>query len=370
MERPSSERSGGKTFPALPSSTWMAREIHEQPAVLAQTLSSLRRRRPELRRLVAGTRSVLFFGRGSSRNAAVYGCYLAEAHAGVPSRIEAPSLATRYRARLDLAGALAVVISQSGATQEMLEAAQWASACGARTLAITNDGASSLAEVADLALVTAAGPERAVPATKTYLSALGALLVLVCALSPEDGALGAWVPRLPGLVADLLTPALSERAMGVAAQLQGVAAVVVCGRGYTYGSALEISLKLAEAARLAAFGVSRADFQHGPLAMLSPRVATVLVAPSRGPVLEEMGRFAQVAIEAGSRTLLLGGDATLSRTCAGHLPGPDVPEALSPFFLAPAGQLLAEALARRLGLDPDRPAGLHKVTQTDAPTGR
>lgn len=369
MVRPPSDRRGSGTSPTAPSSSWMAREIHEQPVALAETLSLLGGRRRELRQLVAGTRAVMFLGRGSSRNAAVYGCYLAETHARLPSWIEAPSLATRYRVRLDLAGTLAVVISQSGATQEMVDAAQWAKACGARTLAITNEGASSLARATDLALVTAAGPERAVPATKTYLSALGALMVLVSALAPGDESLAAWPSRLPELVAASLTPALSSRAVELAAQLQGSAAVVVCGRGYSYASALEISLKLAEAARLVAFGVSRADFQHGPLAMLSPRVATLLVAPPRGPAVEELGRLARAAVEAGSRTVLLGGDERLSRSCAGHLPSLDVPEAVSPFFLAPLGQLLAEALARRLGLDPDHPAGLRKVTQTDASSG-
>jgi glucosamine--fructose-6-phosphate aminotransferase (isomerizing) len=42
----------------------------------------------------------------------------------------------------------------------------------------------------------------------------------------------------------------------------------------------------------------------------------------------------------------------------------DLPEALSPAALVLPGQLLAEAVAQRRGLDPDAPRGLTKITLT------
>jgi glutamine---fructose-6-phosphate transaminase (isomerizing) len=135
-----------------PTST-MAAEIAERPAAVARTLQALRPLRGDLRRLAASTRLVTFIARGSSDNAATYGRYLCEAHAGRPASLAAPSVATHDRARVDLGGALAVALSQSGETGEIVETLRWAATSGSRTVAITNDGASSLAGAADLALI-------------------------------------------------------------------------------------------------------------------------------------------------------------------------------------------------------------------------
>ncbi|NVI87970.1 glutamine--fructose-6-phosphate aminotransferase, partial [Actinomadura sp. BRA 177] len=44
---------------------------------------------------------------------------------------------------------------------------------------------------------------------------------------------------------------------------------------------------------------------------------------------------------------------------------PALPEWVAPLGLIVPGQILVENLARRLGVDPDVPRGLNKVTQTD-----
>src|SRR5690349_14255754 len=166
----------------------MAAEIAEQSRAVQDTLDALLPMRERLRSLAAGRR-VLFAARGSSDNAAIYGRYLLETHAGVLGGLLSPSIATHYRARLDLGDALVVSVSQAGATTEIVETQAWARAQGAATVAVTNDAASPLAEQADLPLVTVAGPEVAVPATKTYLTQLVAMTVLGTALAPEPAAL-------------------------------------------------------------------------------------------------------------------------------------------------------------------------------------
>ncbi len=149
--------------------TQMAREIAEQPDAVRRTLDALLPRRDAVRALAADRRRVLLVARGSSDNAAVYGRYLLETHAGVEAAPAAPSVATHYRAPLDLRDSLVVSLSQSGATEEIVETQEWARERGAATLAVTNVADSPLAQQADLALVTRAGPELAVPATKSYL---------------------------------------------------------------------------------------------------------------------------------------------------------------------------------------------------------
>jgi glucosamine--fructose-6-phosphate aminotransferase (isomerizing) len=368
--------------------TIMAAEIAQQPEAVARTLDALRPARAELTRLGATARHVLFLARGSSDNAATYGRYLCEVHAGRAASLGAPSLATHYRARTDLDGVLAVALSQSGETEEIVTAMRWAARQGARTVAVTNGAGSALASAADVALVTVAGSERAVPATKTYTTQLAALAVLASALGQADPSFDAALDRAPAAIAAML--GTGPAAADLAARLAGPPpepgspaagrpgprseagrdlnrGMVVSGRGLAYSTALELALKLEETCYLPAIGLSHADLVHGPIAVLGPGTPALLVAAGDGPVLPGMTDLALAVGRRGGRAYGIGGDSAFRAACAAALPGPDLPETLAPLALVVPGQLLVEALARQLGLDPDRPRGLTKVTQTDNP---
>ncbi|TDB95299.1 SIS domain-containing protein [Actinomadura sp. 7K534] len=342
----------------------MRAEIGEQPDALARTIGALLPRLPELAALAAETRQVLFIARGSSDNAAVYGRYLVESHTGRLATLAAPSIATAYRRRLDLAGVLAVAISQSGRTEEIVESLAWAAACGARTVAVTNGAGSPLAESAEVALITLAGDEIAVPATKTYTTQLAALSVLGLGL-------GAAVPaddlrRVPDEVARVIarteaSPALPE----IVEALAAVPGTVVSGRGIAFGTALELALKIKEACYLHAMGLSYADLLHGPIAVVDEQTPALLVAADSGPTLAGTIALAERVEGAGARAYGVGGGARLAAACSAALPGPALPEWTAPLGLIVPGQIMVENLARRLGLDPDVPRGLNKVTQTN-----
>jgi glucosamine--fructose-6-phosphate aminotransferase (isomerizing) len=349
----------------------MLAEIAEQPEALRRTFAALLPRIGELEALAAETRQVLFIARGSSDNAAVYGQYLCSARAGRLTSLAAPSLATAYHATLDLRGVLAVAISQSGATEEIVSTLSWARACGARTVAITNESGSPLADAADLALLTQAGPEQAVPATKTYTTQLAAVAVLATALGrggaaarhgeeleAELEALG----RVPEAVAGMLE--LAPAVERLAERLAGVETLVVSGRGFAYSTALEVALKLKETCYLTAVGLSYADLVHGPIAIVDAGTPALLVAAADGPTLPDMTALARRIAETGADVYGIGGDPAFAAACRAALPGPSLPEYLAPFALVVPGQLLAEALARAKGIDPDAPRGLRKVTQT------
>jgi glutamine---fructose-6-phosphate transaminase (isomerizing) len=91
----------------------------------------------------------------------------------------------------------------------------------------------------------------------------------------------------------------------------------------------------------------------------------VVVAPGDGPVVEGLAEVAADLRERGARTIGLGGDAAFCASCTLVVPGPDLPETVAPLATVVPAQLIVETLARRLGLDPDSPRGLSKVTQTD-----
>src|SRR5215471_19683393 len=116
----------------------MRAEIAEQPAALRATIDALLPRAADAAALASDTRQVLFIARGTSDNAAVYGSYLIQTHAGRLATLASPSIATTYKKKIDLSGVLAVAISQSGKTEEIVETLGWAADCGARTVAVTN----------------------------------------------------------------------------------------------------------------------------------------------------------------------------------------------------------------------------------------
>jgi fructoselysine-6-P-deglycase FrlB-like protein len=341
----------------------MRAEIAEQPAALRRTLDSLLPRTPDVAALARDTRQVLFIARGSSDNAAVYGSYLTEVHTGRLATLGSPSIATTYRKTIDLTGVLAVAISQSGRTEEIVQTLEWAARCGARTIAVTNGPGSPLAAAAEVALITEAGDELAVPATKTYTTQLAALSVVGLGLGADVAV--ADLRRVPDEVARLIEAAEAAEALpAMVEELARVPGAVVSGRGLAFGTALELALKLKEACYLHAMGLSYADLLHGPIAVVDGETPAILVAADSGPTLPGTIALARRVTGAGARAYGVGGGTELADACSRALPGPHLPEWVAPLALIVPGQLLVEALARKLGIDPDVPRGLNKVTQT------
>jgi glutamine---fructose-6-phosphate transaminase (isomerizing) len=341
----------------------MAREIAQQPAALARTLDALLPLRADLRELADGRRHVLLVARGSSDNAAVYGRYLLETHSGMSAALAAPSVATHYRRKHDLSDTVLVALSQSGGTEEIVATQRWARDCGAATVAVTNDPASMLAAEADIALVTRAGREVAVPATKSYTTQLAALAVFATALAPDPRALDDDLRGAPDALAALL-----EARAGVDHAVDVLAAegsTLVTGRGLVLGTALEVALKLEETCLRPVRGLSYADLRHGPIAVVHGGVSAVLVSAAEGPLVAGMSDLAGDLRERGATVIGFGGDDRFRDRCDVAVPGPQLSEPVAPLALVGPPQLVVESLARRLGLDPDAPRGLSKVTQTD-----
>jgi len=259
---------------------------------------------------------------------------------------------------------VAVSISQSGRTEEIVETQDWARAQGARTIAVTNDPQSPLAAGADLALVTRAGKEVAVPATKTYTAQLTALAIIAGALSAESTRFARDLRAVPDALRSLLASVdgLEDAARTLADASGGT---IVVSRGIAQTTALEIALKLEETCLRSVQGLSYADLRHGPLAVVDERLTAVIVAPTDGPLLGGLVEIARSVSASGAKVIGIGGRQGLASLCNFALPGPSLREALAPIGLVIPGQLLVEATARLLGLDPDRPRALTKVTQTD-----
>jgi len=343
----------------LASSSQMAREIAEQPVAVRDTLEALLPRRDQIAEQLRHCRRVLFVARGSSDNAATYGRYLLETHAGVQAALAAPSVATHYRSDLDLSDTAVVSVSQSGRTTEIVEAQAWAQACGALTVAVSNDPGAPLARQADVALTTQGGAELAVPATKSYLTQVAALAVLGSALGPEDPEFVEALHGAPDAVAEALSVD-ADSYEDVVEHLVG-RPVIVAGRGLLLGTALEAALKLEETCLRPVRGYSYADLRHGPIAVVDEGMTAVLFGAPDGPFVTAMGDLVTDVRARGAATIGVGAAPWLISTDLA-VDAPPVTERLAPLVSIVPMQMVIERLARRLGLDPDAPRGLRKVT--------
>jgi glutamine---fructose-6-phosphate transaminase (isomerizing) len=326
----------------------MAAEMAEQPEVLAALLRRTAEIRERVRALAPDPlHGVALVARGSSDNAAVYGRYVCELTAGVPAGLVAPSIHTRYGARVDYTGQVVIGLSQSGATPEIVSTCERLRAAGARVIAVTNDPDSALAAVSELSLAVGAGPERAVPATKTVTAQMLMLALVASALGPasfSDGDLG----RVPGAVAHVLDA--GEPAARLALQWSAANRLVVVARGVMFGAALETALKIRETAAIHAEGISSADLLHGPIAALDADLP-VLVLRGGGPTDDDLDALARRLEGEGIPAVQ-------------WPPPPGLPELLAPIAATVRGHQLALAWAVQRGLDPDAPFGLLKVTAT------
>jgi glutamine---fructose-6-phosphate transaminase (isomerizing) len=337
----------------------MSSEMAEQPQVLARLVERFDAIGEQVRAVAArtgGVKGVAFLARGSSDNSALLGRYAIEQHTGLPTSLVAPSIVTVYRKRPELyRGWLLVALSQSGRTPEIVDIAARYAECGASVVAVTNNPDSALADVAELHVDLGAGPELAVPATKTVTSQMLAVLAIAAGLGDEPNSSAA-LAELPNHVAKILADSASiERAVGKLAAHRRLAVV---GRGACYPAALETALKLQETLGLMAHGFSSADFRHGPIAVCGPDAPAVLLAGS-GPADDdtralrpELAERAAPVIEFGTGTEADAAWPALGGTMAECI------------LATVRGQQLALATAAYLGIDPDQPVGLNKVTLT------
>ncbi len=343
--------------------SFLQEEIREQPQVLAtlldqeaghvgQIADKLRRRE---------VRYVLIAARGTSDNAARYGQYLLGAHNRLPVALATPSLFSVYGQPPCLQGALVIGISQSGRSPDIVAVLAEGQRQGAPTLALTNAPGSPLAAQADYVIPLHAGEERAVAATKTYTAQLAALALLSCALAGDDGRLRE-LRQVPQTVERVL--AAEERIAQAVERYRYMETCVVLGRGYNYATAFEIALKLKELNYLIAESYSSADFMHGPIAVVGSGFPALVVAPA-GKMFDTMRTFSLELKARGAELLIISDRHDLLAEAVTPLPLPTgIPEWLSPLAAVVPGQLFALHLTLVRGNDPDRPAGLQKVTIT------
>jgi glucosamine--fructose-6-phosphate aminotransferase (isomerizing) len=300
--------------------------------------------------------SAVTIARGSSDHACGYLAYLIMARLGRLVTSLPMSLVTLSKAPLLTADTLALSISQSGQSPDVVEPIRYFRDGGATTVALVNDIASPLAQAAAWALPLHAGKEQSVAATKSFITSLVASARLVAAWQNDTGL----QDGLAALPADLR--AASQVDWSAALEVLAPARnIMVVGRGIGFPIALEAALKLKETSALQAEAFSGAEIKHGPMALIEDGYPLLIFA-TRGPTQAGLVALAAEMRGRGARVLLAAPGNMAERDLT--LPVAATPD-LDPIVAIQSFYVMAAHLARARGMDPDRPRHLSKVTRTN-----
>jgi glutamine---fructose-6-phosphate transaminase (isomerizing) len=354
---------------------FMLKEIHEQPASLRATLAGRldaegRVDLSETGMDLSGFERVVIVACGTAYHAGLLGKHAIERLARVPVEVAVAS-EYRYTDPIGDEKTLVVAISQSGETTDTLAAVEAARAFGGRVLAVTNTQGSLITREADAVLLTRAGPEVGVAATKTFLTQVAAMYLLALGLArKKPGArptvqelkeIGRGLRRAPEKVEEALT-LLGGHVVGEAVNVfAGARCALFLGRGQSLPAALEGALKLKEISYLPAEGYAAGEMKHGPIALVDEQCPVIAIL-GVGLLREKTLSNVEETVARGARVIAIAheGDEAAGRVAQVTLPVPAVPEILSPLVAAVPLQLLAYHVAKARGLNVDKPRNLAK----------
>lgn len=353
---------------------FMAKEIHEQPEVVRQTLAHYidaaceRVALPvELPFDFRDVRRITIIACGTASYAGSVAKYWLERFVRVPVEVDVAS-EFRYRESAMGIGDLAIFVSQSGETADTLAALRYAKAEGAHTLAVVNVPTSTIARESEAVLPTLAGPEIGVASTKAFtcqlmvLAALGIAAAKTRGELPEDEEIDLvrGLVEIPRLMAAALTtePQIERLARDIAKARD----VLYLGRGTSFPIALEGALKLKEISYIHAEGYAAGELKHGPIALIDETVPVVVIAPHDRLFEKTVSNMQEVAARGGNIVLMTDAkgaeEATLDTFATIVLP--DMPAVFTPMVYAIPVQLLAYHTAVVMGTDVDQPRNLAK----------
>ncbi len=353
---------------------YMAKEIHEQPTAVAETLGGkvsletgeLYLDSPLLTpERVAGFDRVLLLACGTSWHSAQVGKFLIEGMARIPVEVDYGS-EFRYRRPVLGPKTLTIGISQSGETADTVAALNEARRAGSPIGAIVNVPGSQIARMADAVFSTHAGPEIGVASTKAFTTQLAVLYLLAAklrasrglapVLSPEERLALAHLPKALG-AALALEPEIEE----LARRYQHARDFLFLGRGLHYPVALEGALKLKEISYIHAEGYPAGEMKHGPIALVDENLPVVVLAPHDAWREKTLSNLREVKSRDGIAIVLGTRPDEEVASIADHvvLVPETIPE-LQPILSVVPLQMFAYHVAVRLGCDVDQPRNLAK----------
>ncbi len=350
---------------------FMIKEIHEEPAVMTDTLK-IKDGRINLESIgideetISGISKVGIIACGTAYHAGMVGKYIIEDLARIPVEVEIAS-EFRYRRPIITPGQLVIIISQSGETADTLAAMREAKKYGAKIAAVVNVVGSSIAREADAVLYTHAGPEIAVASTKAYNTQLIAVYMIALELGRLSGSLT--MDEYERLVKGLAeVPELTKKVLDTKTQLQRIASenfaqssVFFIGRGLDFVLSMEASLKLKEISYIHSEAYAAGELKHGTIALIEEGTLVVAIA-TQGKLIEKTISNIKEVKARGAKVLAVCFEGT-------HMPEdvadevvylPKTDDIFAPILTVTPMQLFAYYMSVEKGCDVDKPRNLAK----------
>jgi glucosamine--fructose-6-phosphate aminotransferase (isomerizing) len=358
----------------------MLKEIYEQPEAVRRVIDDWMDSSGEIplkdfgmsAEEVRGLSKITLAASGSSRHAGLIGEFMLERMAGLAVEVD---FASQYCYRDPVVGPheLTIFISQSGTTIDTIAAMRVARRKGSKALAICNVPDTPLTQEADATLLTHAGDEVAIAATKSFTTQLAVLFLFATCIARLRGRTDAAtrlalqeLPRLPEQMKQAL--AAEAECHRVAGKFYGCRDFIYIGRDIDYPVALEGALKLKEVSYIHAEGYPTGELKHGPTALVNEQSPIVVLATHDRRDADSMLRYTKtisnirefVERKIPVLAIVTEGDKEITRIAPDSIAVPDVPVLLQPFVEVIPLQFLAYHIAVLRGQNVDRPRHLSK----------
>lgn len=353
---------------------FMAKEIHEQPKVIKDTMTSRVMKNEKIRlddititkEQIKNIDKIYIVACGTAYHAGLIGKNAIEKLARIPVEIDVAS-EFRYRDPIINERTLMIVVSQSGETADTLAALREAKRQNARVIAVTNVVGSSIAREADDILYTWAGPEIAVASTKAYVTQLIAMYIIALFFAENKETLSK--EEIENIKEEmLLLPEKAERLLENEEDIKAFAEanyiykdMFFLGRGLDYAVAMEGSLKLKEISYIHSEAYAAGELKHGPIALIEDGTVVVALATQES-LFEKMVSNIKEVKTRGANVLAFAmeGHTEIEKTVYSVKYIPRTIELLAPVLSVIPLQLLSYYTAIAKGCDVDKPRNLAK----------
>ncbi len=348
---------------------FMLKEIHEQPEAIRNTLRLRDDVIREAAKIIHSSKRVIMLAMGTSGHAAQAGRHMFASLAGVLPIFElASDFPDTVYGTLTQNDCI-IAITQSGETTDTISAVKYAKESGAKVVAITNVVGSSITRYADYTILTQAGPEIGVAATKTFMVQLAALALLALSLGELTGFVDAsvierkrkFLQRVPDIVSETISRN-EELARRLAGQMYDRPSLLFLGRGVSIATAEEGALKLKEIAYNHAEAYSAGESKHGPIALVQEDYPVIFVAPNDETRSRMIGNIMEMKARGASIVSVISKDDKELASLSNHvftIPEQIEAEFSTMIFVVPL-QLFSYYMALKKGYDPDKPRNLAK----------
>ncbi len=334
---------------------FMLKEIYEQPKVIRNIAQTYTDQITSLAKAIEQANGTFFIGAGTAFHACLAGTYLFStiAHTHVNTAVASEF---NYLEDFLTNKSLIIALSQSGETIDVIEPLHRAKQKGSKVVAITNVLGSSIYRLSDHKLLLGAGPEKAVASTKAYIAKLSVMILLAYSLVNKFDHGKKLLLSTADEVGRLLQEVNIKGIKKLALQLRSAEHIYTIGRGLSFATALESSLKIKEVSYIHTEGLAGGELKHGTIALITKGTPCLVFAPNDETYEAMISNAAEIKARGG---FIIGIGPEQSDVFDYWIEVKDVGEANLIAQVVPA-QLLGYYLALEKGYDPDKPRNLAK----------